>query len=80
MAQGTILWFDAERGFGFIRPDLGPRDVFVHLSALVDIAPHKLDSGDLVEFELIQARDGRLTAQRVIPVPRARHRPGRKQG
>lgn len=78
MAQGAILWFDVERGFGFIRPDLGPRDVFVHMSALVDVGPQKLDSGDLVEFELIQTRDGRLTAQRVIPLPRARDRRARR--
>lgn len=73
MAHGEILWFDRERGFGFIRPDMGPRDVFMHLSAL-EADPAQLQPGDPVEFELIQTRDGRLTAQRVIPILRERRR------
>jgi cold shock protein len=66
MAQGEILWFDAGRGFGFIRPDMGPKDVFVHASALVDAPDGDLPPGTKVEFELLQTGDGRLTAQRVI--------------
>lgn len=69
MAHGEILWFDTERGFGFIRPDMGPKDVFLHISALADPARTALRPGDTVEFELIQTRDGRLTAQRVVPMP-----------
>lgn len=68
MAQGEILWFDAGRGFGFIRPDMGPRDVFVHASALVQADLQDLPPGTKVEFELLQTGDGRLTAQRVIPL------------
>lgn len=74
MAHGEILWFDAERGFGFIRPDMGPKDVFLHISALADPDRHQPRPGDVVEFELIQTRDGRLVAQRVVPVPQRRHR------
>lgn len=68
MARGEILWFDRQRGFGFIRPEVGPRDVFVHISALEAPAapPH---AGAQVEFELVQTGDGRLTAQCVRPVP-----------
>jgi cold shock protein len=66
MAQGEILWFDAARGFGFIRPDMGPKDVFMHASALVDSRTNELAAGTKVEFELLQTGDGRLTAQRVI--------------
>ncbi len=73
MAHGEILWFDMERGFGFIRPDMGPKDVFVHASALV-AEPDHIVPGDPVEFELIQTRDGRLTAQRVMPLARERRR------
>jgi cold shock CspA family protein len=68
MAQGEILWFDAGRGFGFIRPDMGPKDVFVHASALVQADVQDLPPGTKVEFELLQTGDGRLTAQRVIPL------------
>jgi cold shock CspA family protein len=68
MAQGEILWFDTARGFGFIRPDMGPKDVFVHVSALVNTPDTDLPPGTKVEFELMQTGDGRLTAQRVIPL------------
>jgi cold shock CspA family protein len=68
MAQGEILWFDASRGFGFIRPDMGPKDVFMHVSALHESGLTALDPGAKVEFELVQTGDGRLTAQRVLPL------------
>ncbi len=70
MAHGEILWFDATRGFGFIRPDMGPKDVFVHVSALAEAGVTTLEAGEKVEFELLQAGDGRLTAQRVLPLER----------
>lgn len=74
MAHGEILWFDAERGFGFIRPDMGPRDVFLHASALEESGLTTIDAGARVEFELVQTGDGRLTAQRVLPLQRGRRR------
>jgi cold shock CspA family protein len=79
MAQGEILWFDSGRGFGFIRPDMGPKDVFVHASALVQADVEDLPPGTKVEFELLQTGDGRLTAQRVIPLaPERPHRAARR--
>lgn len=69
MAQGEILWFDDARGFGFIRPDMGPKDVFVHASALTEAGIDAPAPGTKVEFELVQIGNGRLTAQRVFPVP-----------
>ena len=74
MAHGEILWFDAERGFGFIRPDMGPRDVFMHASALEESGLPRIDAGTRVEFELVQTGDGRLTAQRVLPLQQRRRR------
>ena len=68
MAQGEILWFDEARGFGFIRPDMGPKDVFLHASALAESGIRDLLPGLRVEFELVQAGDGRLLAQRVRTV------------
>ncbi len=71
MATGAVKWFDGKKGFGFITPDLGPRDVFVHASALVDAGIGGLAPGDRVEFELTQSGDGRLVALglRRRPVP-----------
>lgn len=62
MATGAVKWFDARKGFGFIAPDTGPRDVFVHVSA-VEASPFAtLGPGQRIEFELSQTADGRLIA------------------
>ena len=79
MAHGSILWFDRARGFGFIRPDMGPKDVFLHASALVEGETDPLPPGTKVEFELLQAGDGRLTAQHVVLLePQGRRRATRR--
>ncbi len=62
MAIGEVRWFNRRKGFGFIRPDLGPRDVFVHISAVQRAGLDYLDDGQRVEFELTQLGDGRLLA------------------
>lgn len=62
MASGAVKWFDTRKGFGFITPDLGPRDVFVHVSALNAAGIDSLQPGDRLVFELTQAGDGRLLA------------------
>lgn len=68
MAQGNIVWFDKERGYGFIRPDMGPKDVFMHVSALADAGLTTIEDGARVEFELVQTSDGKLTARSVQPL------------
>lgn len=50
MAQGTVKWFHTERGFGFIRPDDGGQDVFIHQSAIVTDGLSVLDENQRVEF------------------------------
>jgi CspA family cold shock protein len=62
MASGAVKWFDPRKGFGFITPDLGPRDVFVHASAVVAAGFETLEPGQRLEFELAQGGDGRLLA------------------
>ena len=62
MASGAVKWFNTAKGFGFITPDLGPSDVFVHVSALADAGIEALHPGDRIEFELTQSGDGRLLA------------------
>lgn len=69
MASGAVKWFDAKKGFGFITPDLGPRDVFVHASAVTAAGLATLRPGDRLEFELAQAGDGRLIALGLRPRP-----------
>nr|WP_255536306.1 cold shock domain-containing protein [Pacificimonas pallii] len=71
MAQGIVKWFDRKKGFGFIRPDLGAIDVFVHVSSLSSGDAEALKEGDRVQFELTQARDGRVSAFDVTMVAAA---------
>ena len=59
MTTGTVKWFSAEKGFGFITPDDGSADVFVHFSAIAGEGYRNLDEGRKVEFEVTRARKAR---------------------
>ncbi len=52
MATGTVKWFNPEKGFGFIVPDDGGKDVFVHITAVEEAGFKTLDEGQKLEFEL----------------------------
>jgi CspA family cold shock protein len=58
MAQGTVKWFNAEKGFGFIAQDAGGPDVFVHYSAIDSGGYRSLDEGQRVEFDVTQGQKG----------------------
>jgi len=58
MTQGTVKWFNNEKGFGFIAPDDGSKDVFVHYSNLVGEGHKSLDENQRVEFDLVVAQKG----------------------
>lgn len=58
MAQGTVKWFNAEKGYGFITPDDGGADLFVHYSAIQTEGYRSLNEGQAVEFELGQGTKG----------------------
>ena len=62
MANGTVKWFNATKGFGFIAPANGNRDVFVHISALERAGIRQLDDGQAVTFDIEAGRDGRESA------------------
>ena len=51
MAQGTVKWFNAEKGYGFIAPDDGSRDVFAHFSAIAGSGHRNLEENQKVEYE-----------------------------
>ncbi|MEM7059772.1 MAG: cold-shock protein [Pseudomonadota bacterium] len=62
MAQGTVKWFNATKGFGFIQPDEGGKDVFVHISAVERSGLSGLNDNQKVSYELESGRDGRQSA------------------
>jgi Cold shock proteins len=63
MATGKVKWFNATKGFGFIAPDDGGKDVFVHITAVKDAGLHELQDDQPVEFDLIEdERRGRVYA------------------
>jgi cold shock protein len=53
MATGTVKWFNGEKGFGFIQPDEGGRDVFVHISAVERAGMRGLNEGQKISFDLV---------------------------
>src|SRR5690348_17858756 len=67
MAQGSVKWFNAEKGFGFIAQDGGGADVFVHYSAIQSQGYRSLDENQRVEFEITQGPKG-PQAENVVPI------------
>jgi len=63
MATGTVKWFNSTKGFGFIQPDDGSQDVFVHISAVERAGMRSLNDGQKISFELVRDRkSGKMSA------------------
>ena len=58
MPQGTVKWFSQDKGYGFIKPDDGGEDVFVHHTSIAGEGFKTLDEGDKVSYELTEGRKG----------------------
>jgi CspA family cold shock protein len=67
MAQGTVKWFNADKGFGFITPDDGGADVFAHFSAIQSGGYRSLEENQRVEFDVTQGQKG-LQAENIRPL------------
>ena len=63
MANGTVKWFNATKGYGFIKPDNGGQDVFVHISAVEKAGYSALVEGAKIRFEPIAGRGGKVSAE-----------------
>ena len=62
MAQGTVKWFNTQKGYGFINPDEGDNDVFVHITAVQNSGLNGLNEGQKVAYELEEQRNGKMAA------------------
>ena len=65
MATGTVKWFNATKGFGFIEPETSGKDVFLHISALERAGLAAPADGQRIQYELETGRDGRTSAANV---------------
>ena len=63
MPQGTVKWFNPVKGYGFIQPDDGSKDAFVHISAVERSGLSSLNEGQKVNYELVAGRDGKMAAE-----------------
>ena len=68
MPNGTVKWFNPNKGFGFIEPEGGSQDVFVHISAVEAAGMHTLNEGAKVRFELETGKNGKVAAVNLQPM------------
>lgn len=66
MKTGTVKWFDRAKGFGFIQPEDGGKDAFVHISAVERAGVDDLRDGQRVQFELTQGKNGKASAENLV--------------
>ena len=67
MATGIVKWFNPGKGYGFIQPEDGSRDVFVHISAVERAGLATLSEGQKVTFEVVPGREGKTSAENLVP-------------
>jgi CspA family cold shock protein len=63
MSTGTVKWFNAQKGYGFIQPDDGSKDVFVHISAVERSGLGRLNEGQKIKYEVQRGQQGKLSAE-----------------
>lgn len=65
LQTGTVKWFNATKGYGFIQPDQGGPDVFVHISAVENAGMDALREGQRIQFEVVRGKNGKSSAEQL---------------
>lgn len=68
MTVGTVKWFDSVKGYGFIQPDDGSKDAFVHISAVERAGLSTLSEGQKIQYDLVPGRNGKSAADNLVVV------------
>jgi len=68
MSTGTVKWFNAQKGYGFIQPADGSKDVFVHISAVERAGMGSLQDGQKVSFDVMRGQNGKLSAENLASI------------
>ena len=68
MPTGSVKWFNPTKGYGFIAPDEGSQDAFVHISAVEKAGLDTLREGQMVEYELVPGNNGKSSAENLVVV------------
>ena len=68
MTTGTVKWFNPTKGYGFIEPEDGSKDAFVHISAVERAGMSGLREGQKVEYELVPGQNGKASAENLVAV------------
>tara|TARA_B100001996_G_scaffold365284_1_gene335046 strand:- start:25 stop:261 length:237 start_codon:yes stop_codon:yes gene_type:complete len=66
MPSGTVKWFNRAKGYGFIEPEDGEKDAFVHISAVQSAGLETLDEGQKVQYELVEGANGKASAENIV--------------
>jgi CspA family cold shock protein len=68
MSTGTVKWFNAQKGYGFIQPDDGSKDVFVHISAVARSGIGNLNEGQKLSYDVQKGQQGKFSAENLKAV------------
>jgi CspA family cold shock protein len=66
MSTGTVKWFNPTKGYGFIEPEDGGKDIFVHISAVESAGLSSLREGQKIEFEVVAGQNGKSSAENIV--------------
>jgi CspA family cold shock protein len=66
MAGGTVKWFNAAKGYGFIEPEDGSKDAFVHISAVERAGLSRLREGQKIQYDLVEGQNGKTSAENLV--------------